>query len=66
MAYLLNIYGLKSLNPSTVSTYIYLQPVLASLVAIFASSDSLSLVKIVAALIIFAGVYLVSVRHRQN
>ena len=66
MAYLLNIYGLKSLNPSTVSTYIYLQPVLASLVALFVSSDSLSLVKIVAALIIFAGVYLVSVRPRQN
>lgn len=66
MAYLLNIYGLKSLNPSTVSTYIYLQPVLASLVAIFAGSDSLSPIKIVAALIIFSGVYLVSVRPKQN
>ena len=66
MAYLLNIYGLKSLNPSTVSTYIYLQPVLASLVAIFAGSDSLSPVKISAALIIFAGVYLVSIRPKQN
>ena len=66
MAYLLNIYGLKSLNPSTVSTYIYLQPVLASLVAIFAGSDSLSPIKIGAALIIFAGVYLVSVRPKQN
>ena len=65
MAYLLNIYGLKSLNPSTVSTYIYLQPVLASLVAIFAGSDSLNTIKIGAALIIFAGVYLVSVRPKQ-
>ncbi len=66
MAYLLNIYGLKSLNPSTVSTYIYLQPVLASLVAIFTGSDSLCPVKIGAALIIFSGVYLVSVRPKQN
>lgn len=66
MAYLLNIYGLKSLNPSTVSTYIYLQPILASLVAIFAGSDSLSINKIGAALIIFAGVYLVSVDIKQN
>ena len=65
MAYLLNIYGLNSLNPSTVSTYIYLQPVLASLVAIFAGSDSLSPIKIGAALIIFTGVYLVSVRPKQ-
>ena len=60
MAYLLNIYGLKSLNPSTVSAYIYLQPVLASLVAIFVGSDSLSPIKIGAALIIFAGVYFAS------
>ena len=64
MAYLLNIYGLKSLNPSTVSTYIYLQPVLASLVAVFAGSDSLSPVKIGAALFIFGGVYLVSFRPK--
>ena len=66
MAYLLNIYGLKTLNPSTVSTYIYLQPVLASMVAILAGSDSLSPIKIMAALIIFGGVYLVSVGPKQN
>lgn len=66
MAYLLNIYGLKILNPSTVSTYIYLQPVLASMVAILAGSDSLSPIKIMAALIIFGGVYLVSVSPKQN
>ncbi len=66
MAYLLNIYGLKTLNPSTVSTYIYLQPVLASMVAILAGSDSLSPIKIMAALIIFGGVYLVSVSPKQN
>lgn len=66
MAYLLNIYGLKSLNPSTVSTYIYLQPVLASMVAIFANSDSLSLIKVGAALVIFSGVYLVSVKPKNK
>lgn len=66
MAYLLNIYGLKSLNPSTVSTYIYLQPVLASMVAILANSDSLSLIKVVAALVIFSGVYLVSVKPKNK
>ena len=66
MAYLLNIYGLKSLNPSTVSTYIYLQPVLASMVAIFTNSDSLSLIKVGAALVIFSGVYLVSVKPKKK
>ena len=60
LAYLFNIYGLKTLNPSTVSTYIYLQPVLASIVAIIASSDELNFVKILSAILIFLGVYLVS------
>ena len=60
LAYLFNIYGLKTLNPSTVSTYIYLQPVLASIVAIIASSDSLDLTKICSTVLIFLGVYLVS------
>ena len=61
IAYLLNSYALKSLNPSTVSIYIYLQPVLATLFAIFRGSDSLDEMKIISALIIFFGVYLVSV-----
>ena len=60
LAYLFNIYGLKTLIPSTVSTYIYLQPVLASIVAIIASSDSLDLTKICSTVFIFLGVYLVS------
>ena len=60
LAYLFNIYGLKTLNPSTVSTYIYLQPVLASIVAIMASSDSLDINKIGSSILIFLGVYLVS------
>ncbi|MDG1477721.1 MAG: DMT family transporter [Vicingaceae bacterium] len=59
-AYLLNIYGLKNLNPSTVSTYIYLQPLLAAAFAIWVGKDSLDWIKIVAAILIFSGVYLVS------
>lgn len=61
-AYLLNIYGLKKLNPSTVSTYIYLQPLLAAGFSIWAGKDSLDWIKIVAAILIFSGVYLVSQR----
>ena len=60
LAYLFNINGLKTLNPSTVSTYIYLQPVLASIVAIIANSDSLNITKISSSILIFLGVYLVS------
>lgn len=63
-AYLFNIYGLKTLNPSTVSSYIYLQPVLASIVAILASADELSSIKVASAILIFTGVYLVSHKSR--
>jgi drug/metabolite transporter (DMT)-like permease len=62
IAYLLNSSALKQLNPSTVSIYIYTQPVLAALFAIFRNSDSLDEIKIISASIIFIGVYLVSVR----
>ena len=62
IAYLLNSSALKLLNPSTVSIYIYLQPVLATLFAIFRGSDSLDEMQIIAGVIIFVGVYLVSVR----
>ena len=61
-AYLLNIYGLKKLSPSVVSTYIYLQPLLAALVAIWAGKDSLDWIKVAAAILIFSGVYMVSKR----
>ena len=62
IAYLLNSAALKQLNPPTVSIYIYLQPVLASVFAIALGSDVLDMNKIIAASIIFIGVYLVSVR----
>ena len=62
VAYLLNSSALKQLNPSTVSIYIYTQPVLATLFAIFRKADALNEMKIISAIIIFIGVYLVSVR----
>ena len=61
IAYLLNSLALKQLSPTTVSIYIYLQPILASIFAIFWGVDSLDNQKIIAALLIFLGVYLVSV-----
>ena len=63
-AYLFNIYGLKKLSPSVVSIYIYLQPFLATLVALIWGKDDLSVMKIVSAALIFTGVYLVSKRTR--
>lgn len=52
-AYLLNIFALKKLQPSTVSTYIYTQPVLAALFAILMGKDEVTLVKVIGAILIF-------------
>lgn len=60
LAYFLNTYALKQLSPTVVSIYIYLQPILASLIAIMSKKDELSFYKVCAALLIFVGVYLVS------
>jgi len=62
IAYLCNSLALQYLTPTTVSIYIYLQPILAALFAVFWGSDVLDQQKIMAAVLIFTGVYLVSVR----
>ena len=66
IAYLLNTSALRILNPSTVSIYIYLQPVLATIFAVWVGSDTISQNKIISAIIIFIGVYLVSVRSLKE
>ncbi len=62
-AYLFNSLALRQVSPSVVSIYIYLQPVLASMFAIFAGKDVLTAIKVVSAMLIFLGVYLVSGRR---
>ena len=66
IAYLFNSSALKELSPTTVSIYIYLQPILATLFAILRESDSLDEQKIISTTIIFLGVYLVSVRSKKQ
>ena len=66
VAYLCNSLALQYLKPTTVSTYIYLQPVLATVFAIFWGSDFLDSKKIIAAAFIFLGVYLVSTRNKSK
>lgn len=60
ITYLFNLFALKKLKPTTVSVFIYLQPVVATIYALITGSDSLNLVKISATVIIFSGVYLVT------
>lgn len=62
ITYLFNLYGLTKLKPTTVSVFIYLQPVIATIYALMVGSDSLNIIKIIATIIIFFGVYLVTKR----
>ena len=64
--YLLNIYALKQLSASTISAFIYLQPLIAITFAIIVGVDSLNLIKIVAAALVFAGVYMVSMKKTST
>ncbi|WP_159022333.1 DMT family transporter [Formosa sp. L2A11] len=59
-AYLLNILGLTQLKASTASTFVYIQPVIAAIFALIIGSDNLNIVKIITAILIFTGVYLVT------
>lgn len=61
LAYLLNAFALSTLSASTASFYIYFQPLIATSISIFAGRESLQWYHILAAILLFSGVYLVSV-----
>lgn len=61
-AYILNIKSLGKVSPSIVGYYIYLQPVLANFISIFLGIDEWVWARFFYSLLIFAGVYLVSLR----
>ena len=60
MTYLLNPLALRYLKASTVSTFIYIQPVIAGVFAIIMGSDTINSIKLIAASLIFLGVYMVT------
>jgi len=60
LAYFLNAWGLQYVDSSVVSIYIYLQPILATVVATLLGSDALTWTDTGYAVLIMSGVYLVS------
>lgn len=63
--YLLNVFALKTLKASTIAAFIYLQPLLAIGFAMIMGADSLNIVKIIAAILVFIGVYLVTKKPKK-
>ena len=60
LAYYFNSWAMVIVNPSLVGVYIYLQPLLTSLIALMLGTDSLDLHIILSGICIFIGVFLVS------
>lgn len=60
LTYLLNLVSMRELKPTTVAVFIYLQPLFATIFAVGLGKDELSLIKLLSAVLIFAGVYLVT------
>lgn len=65
LAYLCVAASLKKLSPTTASIYSYSQPVLASVFAIFRGQDTFSVVKLMSALLVFVGVYMVTRSYKR-
>lgn len=62
LAYMFNIYALQHLDAGAIGSYIYLQPVIAALVATGWYGEPFTLIQALSAALIFGGVFLVNSR----
>lgn len=66
LTYMLNLFAIRKLKPTTLSIFIYMQPLIATGYALLMGSDTINTLKIVAAVLIFTGVYLVTRKPQQE
>jgi drug/metabolite transporter (DMT)-like permease len=66
LTYLLNLVSMRELKPTTVAVFIYLQPLFATVFAVGLGKDELSLIKLLSAVLIFTGVYLVTQKRVKS
>ncbi|MBX2931507.1 MAG: DMT family transporter [Chitinophagaceae bacterium] len=60
LAYLFMVYGVDKLGATITGTYIYTQPVFATITSMILFNEKLTFIKILSAILIFVGVYLVN------
>jgi drug/metabolite transporter (DMT)-like permease len=63
--YMLNIIAIRTLKPSVVAVFVYLQPLLATLIAVSLGKDIITWQKAVAGLLIFSGVFLTGLKKKS-
>lgn len=64
LTYLLNLVSMRELKPTAVAVFIYLQPLFATVFAVSLGKDDVNFVKIISAILVFAGVYLVTKKSK--
>ena len=64
--YMLNIIAIKTLKPSVVAVFVYLQPLLATLIAVGLGKDEITGYKLIAGLLIFGGVFMTSIPKKKS
>jgi drug/metabolite transporter (DMT)-like permease len=65
MAYFWNAWALSRVEPSVVAVYIYLQPLMGFLAAILFLGEHFSVRLLISAILVFAGVFLVTIKNRK-
>ena len=66
MTYFLNGYALTKLTSTEVAVFMYLQPIIGVMFAIFTNSDTITLTIVIASMLIFTGVYLTTVLKNRG
>ncbi|GIS01123.1 MAG: hypothetical protein CM15mP102_19430 [Flavobacteriales bacterium] len=66
LTYLFNVYALKTLSPTTVGSFIYLQPIITIIFALIIRVIPLDTTKILSCILVFIGVYLVSLKNKNG
>lgn len=64
LAYYFNAWALARVEPSTVAVYIYLQPLMGFLAAVFFLGEHFSVRLLISAILVFAGVFLVTRKRK--
>lgn len=65
VVYQLNAYAVKKAGPEIAGLYIYLQPVLAAIIAVLLGTDELNWFKGLSSLVIIAGVFMASYKSKE-
>jgi drug/metabolite transporter (DMT)-like permease len=66
LAYSFNLYSIHKLGASVTGSYIYTQPVFATLIAVFIMHESLTIYKVAAAVLILVGVFLAGIKTEEE